>query len=338
MLVICSRFVRAEAKLVHNMSADQSFFVGKVYTSVDGVKKDIDVNEINFTNFVVSMNNKKSLVFQCTNGRERSSESKGRRQIQHYNYLGCEASINLYKSQKSVFSMKMTKIHLWHNHTVSKDVHDVQHPVLDDEEKELIRTLEEANAKPSQIKRILIERKNKKLTTQQLKNLISKFMKTNNSDDDHNLEQFLQNIGEHGGDIDWIDDSDGSIKVMYISSKYMRNAFLSSEPPVVQMDTTFEVEKGRYELGAFCYLNPTINITEIAALSMMSDETRENYYFVLSKFKNLCRREDIFVPRRQRFHEHREHQEGFQRSDYTPLRFSRPQIHACAHLYGDDKS
>ena len=59
MLVICSRFVRAESKLVHNMFTDQSFFAGKIYTSVDDVKKDIDVyNEINFTNFVVSMNNK----------------------------------------------------------------------------------------------------------------------------------------------------------------------------------------------------------------------------------------------------------------------------------------
>ena len=125
---------------------------------------------------------------------------------------------------------------------------------MDGEEKELILTLKEANGKPSQIKRVLIKRKNKKLTTQQLKNLISKFLKTNNFDDDHNLEQFLQNIDEHGGDIDWIDDSDGSIKVMYISSKNMRNAFLSSEPLVVQMDTTFEVEKGQYKLATFCYL------------------------------------------------------------------------------------
>ena len=122
--------------------------------SVDDVKKDIDVyNEINFTNFVVSMNNKKSLVIQCTNGRERKSESKGQMPMQHYHYLGCEASINLYKSQKSVFSMKMTKVHVCHNHTVSKDVHNVQHPVLDHEEKELILTLKEANAKPSQINR-----------------------------------------------------------------------------------------------------------------------------------------------------------------------------------------
>ena len=74
---------------------------------------------------------------------------------------------------------------------------------------------------------------------------------------------------------------------MYISSKNMRNAFLSSELSVIQMDTTFEVEKGRNKLVAFCYLNPTTNKTEIAALSMMSDD------FVLSKFKTLCRREDI---------------------------------------------
>ena len=90
-----------------------------------------------------------------------------------------------------------------------------------------------------------------------------------------------------------IDDSDGSIKLMYICSKNMRNAFLSSEPLVVQMDTTFGVEKGRYKLAAFCYLNPTTNKTEIVALSMMLDETPENYDFALSKFKTLCRRENI---------------------------------------------
>ena len=83
------------------------------------------------------------------------------------------------------------------------------------------------------------------------------------------------------------------MKVMYISSKNMRKTFLSSELPVIQMGTTFEVEKGRNKLAAFCYLNPTTNKTEIAALSMMSDETQENYDFVLSKFKTLCRREDI---------------------------------------------
>ena len=92
------------------MSADQSFFVVKIYMSVDDVKKDIDVyNEVNFTNFVVSMNNKKSW---CSNVQMEENENQKAK-----DYLGCEASINLYKSQKSVFSMKMKKVHLCHNHT-----------------------------------------------------------------------------------------------------------------------------------------------------------------------------------------------------------------------------
>ena len=43
------------------MSADELFFCGKVYNGVDEVKNDISTyNEKHFTNFVVSMNNKKS--------------------------------------------------------------------------------------------------------------------------------------------------------------------------------------------------------------------------------------------------------------------------------------
>ena len=105
----------------------------------------------------------------------------------------------------------MTKVDLCHNHTVSKDVHDVQHPVLDDEEKELILILKEANAEPSQLKQVLIERKNKKLTTQQLQNLISKFLKTNNSDDDHIWNSSFK-ILMSTGDIDWIDDAMGPLR------------------------------------------------------------------------------------------------------------------------------
>ena len=68
--------------------------------------------------------------------------------------------------------------------------------------------------------------------------------------------------------------------------------FFHPNPRLFKWTQHFEVEKGRYKLAAFCYLNLTTNEPEIAALSMMSDETRENYDFVLSKFKTMCRRKD----------------------------------------------
>ena len=165
---------------------------------------------------------------------------------------------------------------------------------MDDEEKELVLTLKEANAKPSQIKRVLLEKKIKKFGTQKVKNLITKFLKSNGGDADGvNFEEFMQGIDEHGGCVEWVNDSDSAIKSIYICSESMKNAYISSMPQVVQIDTTFEVDKGRYKLAAVCYLNPTTNKTEIAAVALMSDESQENYDFLLSKFKFLCRKEDM---------------------------------------------
>ena len=99
-------------------------------------------------------------------------------------------------------------------------------------------------------------------------------------------------MDEDGAVIDWINDADGSIKAIFLSSRSMKDAFISSQP-VVQMDTTFEVEKGRQKLAAFCYMNPTTNKTEIAAVAFMSDESQDNSSFVLKKFKELSKKDDL---------------------------------------------
>ena len=192
---------------VSDMPSDDLFVVGKVYNSVDEVKSDISsYNDQHFTNFVVSTNNKRSLLIKCSHGRERKSESSGSRPKQHYNFLDCKASISFYKSQKAEnTSVKITQVNLTHNHAVSKEIHDFQSTPLSEEEKQLVLTLKEANAKPSQIKRVLVEKKNKKLSTQRIKNLINKFLKTNNNDHEkQSLEDFLVKMDDDGADIDWI--------------------------------------------------------------------------------------------------------------------------------------
>ena len=94
--------------------------------------------------------------------------------------------------------------------------------------------MKETNAKSSQIKRVLVKKKkNIKLSAQCIKNLINKFLKTNSGQENQTLEDFLMKMDEDGADIDWVDDADGSVKVMFLSSKNMKDAFLSSEPPVV---------------------------------------------------------------------------------------------------------
>ena len=93
------------------MATSEIFNVGKTYASVIDVKKEVlEYNRRHYTNFVISSNNKKSLVIQCKNGRGRKSKSTGKRPRQHYNYIGCEACITFYKSQKEGESLKLTKV------------------------------------------------------------------------------------------------------------------------------------------------------------------------------------------------------------------------------------
>ena len=103
-----------------------------------------------------------------------------------------------------------------------------------------------------------------------------------------NIEVFLQKIDEDGGQIELETDQSGEIKSLFISSKIMRDAFSSTNPPLIQVDTSFNVDKARYKIAAFCYLNLTTNKTEIAAIAYIADETASSLDFVFGNFSDLC--------------------------------------------------
>ena len=69
---------------------------------------------------------------------------------------------------------------LSHNHSTSKEVFESEHVNFTHDEKELIVTLKAANAKPSQIKKVLYERTKKRVTITKLKNLVRKISPENN--------------------------------------------------------------------------------------------------------------------------------------------------------------
>ena len=73
----------------------------------------------------------------------------------------------------------------------------------------------------------------------------------------------------------------------------MKSAFRSANPPLIQMDTSFEFESARYKVAAFCYLDSNSDKTEIAAFAMMSQETAECFQFVLEEFSKICVRLDL---------------------------------------------
>ena len=151
-------------------------------------------NDKNASEFVIATNNKKSLLIKCNHGIERKSKSIGKRPKQHYNFIGCGASVTCYKSQKNTVGVvKLTKVNLTHNHQINQAVHDASS--LSQEEKSLVTTLRSENARTSQIKKVLNEKFQKNFTTQKLRNMMNKLKTTASS----NYETFFEKIEDEGG-------------------------------------------------------------------------------------------------------------------------------------------
>ena len=172
-------------------------------------------NQENFCEFVVGTNNKKSLYFCCTHSRKRDYRGNiGTRKGQHYNWLDCKAKIYLYKSQKrDDESLKVTQINLEHSQPVSKEIYKQKNTNYSEEEKEMVKNLNSANASARQIKRVLLDKAKKSVTIQNLKNLISQIAPNETDEEAHNaLEEFLESLEHEGGDITWKEDPDGTMK------------------------------------------------------------------------------------------------------------------------------
>ena len=227
----------------------------------------------------------------------RSSESKGMRQKQHYNFTGCKARIRMYKIQKDEQKgkVKTTNVDLEHNHPISKDLYESENIHYSTEERDLIGTLHAANAKPSQIKRVLLDRCKKKVTIQSLKNLFSKITPGETEDELHErLQNFLSDTEMNGGVIEWLNnEKDGKMKALFITSQSMKAAFRACDPPLVQLDVSFGFDQARYKVAAFCYLDQNSDRTEIAAFGIMSEESAPCFEFILNHFSRICVRQNI---------------------------------------------
>ena len=201
--------------------------------------------------------------------------------------LDCKAHIALYKSKK-YGNLKVTQVSLEHNHRVDKISYDLQKTNLSTEDLKMVKDLAGAQLKPSKIKRVL-KQKSKVVTHKKLENLIDK-LATDDSEksEEESFEEFLTNIESDGGIIEYEDDPDGTVKSFFITSNRMKEAFKSSNLPVVQLDTSFDFEKAKYKVAAFCYLDANTNKTEIAAFCFPSQETASSVKFSLQCFTRIC--------------------------------------------------
>ena len=264
--------------------------VGSKFETVDLVKECVkDFNKEHCVDFVVNTNNQKSLRFICKHGCPQRKRSKGERVQQHYNALNCEAFINFYKTKKD--GIKCTQINNIHNHPVSKEIYNREHVELNEEEVALCATLKSGNCKPSQIRKVMVEKFNKKLTIQKLKNILRKAIPEDTEDLDSS--EFFEDFQNEGGEVSWELDPDETVRCLAFSSLKMKNAFRTSDPPLVQLDTTFEIEAARYKVMAVVYLNPTTNKSELAFAAIICDETQANIEFALKAFKRICVRDNL---------------------------------------------
>ena len=134
----------------------------------------------------------------------------------------------------------------------------------------------------------------KKVTIKRLKNLIQKISPPETDDNAREtLEKFLESTELEGGEIEWRNDKNDEMQALFITSHKMKAAFRAANPTLIQLDTSFEFEKARYKVAAFCYLDTNSNKTEIAAFAMMSEESSTCFEFVLNHFSRISVRQDI---------------------------------------------
>ena len=79
------------------------------------------------------------------------------------NFIGCSVSIKIYKSKYS--TLKVTRAELKHNHEINnKTIDELENPTNDQDDQELIITLNDTNVRPSQIKQVLKEKRSKEVS------------------------------------------------------------------------------------------------------------------------------------------------------------------------------
>ena len=137
---------------------------------------------------------------------------------------------------------------------------------------------------------MLLDKSQKRVTIQKL---VKKISSPENEEQLEAFEKFLESTEIDGGEIEWINDLEDKMKALFITSRRMKSAFRSANPTVIQLDTSFEFDKTRYKVAAFCYLDPNSDRTEIAAFAMMSEESAVCFDFVLHHFSRICVRQDL---------------------------------------------
>ena len=87
---------------------------------------------------------------------------------------------------------------------------------------------------------MLSEQFQKIIPAQKLKNLLQKL---DAPDEDHEkFENFLDRVVDEGGVIEYKTGTDGKVSTIFLATQTMINAFMQTDPPLIQVDTSFNVD------------------------------------------------------------------------------------------------
>ena len=155
-------------------------------------------------------------------------------------------------------------------------------------EEELIKTLMEANCGAGQIKRTLGLKEHLTLTTDAVRYKM-KQLKDGDNEGHEKLQELLAQVVEEGGHVNKLDNKDGTVRVLTVITKDMKKAYLSTNPSIIQIDTTYQFEVSGYKLCCIVYLNAATGRGEVGMMAFMEDESWDAYDFAFRTFKQcIC--------------------------------------------------
>lgn len=160
-------------KIKQFKSGDSELKEGQIYTNVNDAKAAVLALSLKtYATFRIRTNSSKSLYFQCKHGFQRPSKSAGIRIRKTVVYHGCTARIRFYKNIKG--HLKCTLIDNNHNHDLSEALYKPLNSKLSDDDKSMILSLHQLEAKPAIITKILNETRDKRIDRSQVKNFVAK--------------------------------------------------------------------------------------------------------------------------------------------------------------------
>lgn len=178
----------------------------------------------------------------------RKSRATGLRPVQRINDLNCQARVLFSKRKNS--DIVLTSFDETHSHIITEEMYRRDTDKITEDDHDLIKTLVAGNCKPQQIRRRLKEDRDTRVTIQAVRRAIS--IIGGKQDNFIKFNKYLDYLKSIGTTIEYGVFPSNKLRYLTISTKKMKQAYLSSNPCVVQCDTTFNFESsGRYSLLQF---------------------------------------------------------------------------------------